>query len=141
MGYTVQRTIYALAWGEDTPHPGMEVRVRSAGVGVYRRLAAFASTALAHPLTVEQLQMLDDAHGLLGELLVAWNLEEEDGTPIPATADGLRGLEASLVADILLEWMRAVAGVPAPLVRPSTDGDRSVEASLTMEPLSTSPPS
>jgi len=39
--------------------------------------------------------------------LASWNLAEEDGSPIPATADGVRTLGLDIMAPILAEWVTA----------------------------------
>ncbi len=83
---------------------------------------------------VELYQMLDA--GLTG-----WNLEDDQGQPVPLTAQMLRAQEWSLVMAIVHAWMAAQASVSGPLEPTSSDGPPSVEVSLPVEVLSPSPPS
>ena len=69
-----------------------------------------------------------------------WNLENEDDTPVPVTAEALfRRLEFKDVTVILDAWLEAMVGVSSPLDQPSSGGDLSLVESLPMEPLSPSP--
>lgn len=69
--------------------------------------------------------------------LLEWNLEREDGTPIPATlAAALQELEPTALTLIIKEWYRAAKGLTAPLdprtLRPRSDaGEPSPETEST----------
>lgn len=138
MGHTVQRKVYAITF-DGGEYEGMEVKARSAGFGQYRRIAELATITMSRPPSREDLQRLADLLASFADVLVSWNLQEEDGAAIPATLAGLEGLEPQYALTIVLGWMEAVAGVAAPLEQPSDGGDTSVEASLPMEVLSASP--
>lgn len=56
------------------------------------------------------------------EVLIAWNLEDDNGAPLPADEDGILMLPAAMVTMILNKWTETVAGVPAPLGGPSNGG-------------------
>jgi hypothetical protein len=75
---------------------------------------------------------------IVASALVSWNIEEEDGTAVPADFDGLSTLETQFVMEIIAAWSQAVAGVTGPLEKGSTSGGTFPEASLPMEPLSPS---
>ena len=47
-------------------------------------------------------------------ILIEWNLEE-DGEPLPATAEGVMQLPPALALAILGKWSEAVGEAPAPL--------------------------
>lgn len=54
--------------------------------------------------------------------LVSWNLEDDAGQPIPSDAEGMKKLQPGLFGLLLGAWRDAVAGIPAPLARPSSNG-------------------
>ena len=59
---------------------------------------------------------------LFGEsVLLDWNLEDADGNPIPANADGMLAIPLELTNMVVQHWVEAVAGVASPL--PPTSGD------------------
>lgn len=132
-GYMPQRKLYRLRF-ED--RDGFVVRARSAATGVFMEISTFADDATSDSgIKQEQLGRLFD---LFSGVLVEWNLLEEDGTPVPATKAGLLSQEFDFVMEIITAWMDAVAGVAAPLEKPSSDGELFPEASIPMEPLSAS---
>ena len=70
--------------------------------------------------------------------LVSWNLEDEDGEPIPADLAGVLSNDFDLNLELIGAWLDAASGAATPLGRPSTSGSPSLEASLPMDPLSPS---
>jgi len=59
---------------------------------------------------------------LFGEdVLMDWNLEDDDGTPIPADGDGMLAIPMELTNLVVQHWVEAVAGVASPL--PPASGD------------------
>jgi hypothetical protein len=132
VGYVRKRATYRLAFA-DGEFEGLEVVARSASVEAYQRLADLATRELSSPPSADDLAEIDHLYRAFAGVLVSWNLEEEDGTPVPATYDGLRSQDLPFAVAIVLAWMNAVAGVSRPLEMPSTDG--ALEASLPMEVL------
>ena len=55
--------------------------------------------------------------------LVDWNLEDDNGKPIPATGKGMLAIPAALANIIIEQWVEAVANPPAPLPRSSGNGN------------------
>lgn len=74
-------------------------------------------------------------------VILDWNLEDYDGTPLPVSAANLRTQDMPLIFAIVAALVAQMRGVPAPLPQTSTDGDPSVEASLPMEMCSDPQPS
>jgi hypothetical protein len=74
-------------------------------------------------------RMLD----MFAGVLVSWNLEDEDGEPVPATREELGREDPGFVFDVIVKWMEAVAGVSAPLSETSSSGETSAELSLPMD--------
>ncbi len=92
-------------------------------------------------VTVEEVLEWIAISGLREELetasryLIEWNLEEEDGTPVPCTLESLLKQDKEFVAAIITAMLQAAAGVSAPLVPPSTNGGQSLELSIPTEAL------
>jgi hypothetical protein len=74
-------------------------------------------------------KMLD----MFASVLVSWNLEDEDGKPVPATREELGREDPGFVFDVIVKWMEAAAGVSAPLSETSSSGETSAELSLPMD--------
>lgn len=73
--------------------------------------------------------------------LVEWNMNEEDGTPVPATVAGVRSLEIPTTIQIIVSWLTNSAGVSRSEGKASASGVSPEVASLPMETLSESPAS
>lgn len=129
-GYRRERKVFVLKFEE---HPGLMVRVRSISTGALLELGAVADKAK----TGDQ----DAVKGLLSAFagaLVSWNLEEEDGTPVPCTLAALIGEEMDFVVPMVTAWMNNMSGsvVGGELGKESSSGVTSdhrarMEASLT----------
>jgi len=63
------------------------------------------------------------------QLLSSWNFIKEDGTPIPANADGFLELPPWVALAIMRKWAEVATGVSAPLGQPSPAGSTSEAAS------------
>jgi hypothetical protein len=144
MGYTVVRTVYKLAF-ED--HPGMVVRAKGASVEGFTETIGLSSAV--QDMDTENLKAGDaektvkaisDLFRRFADVLLDWNLEEEDGSAIPATVAGLQSLEFPFALEIIMAWVNTVSDVPAPLANSSTPGEmQGVAASLQMENLPSNP--
>ena len=136
MGYRKKVTVLKLVF-ED--HEGLEVRMRSVPLGPFLDISKLAEMAgdsyVPAPQDVEKIDQLFTA---FAEYLIDWNLEDEDGTPVPATLEGVRKQDFDFALLMVMEWIQAAAGVPSPLERPSNSAGTSQEVSLPMEPLSPS---
>lgn len=136
MGYKRPTTVYLLKFAD---RDGLEVRACSVPVGRIMVLQEQATKLKDGDATA-----FDEARELFAafaDSLRSWNLEEDDGAPVPATLPGVMSLEFGFAAEILLAWFEAIASVPGPLDRRSTGGSPSVELSIPMEMLSPSLPS
>ncbi len=147
MGFTTKRKVYVLDFA------GLEVRARSTTLGRMLDMGDMVDAA-GDDLDVDALAAMPAAaqKKLVGErmagmrriiddfaaVLVSWNLEDDDGRPIPATTEGLRTLDPGELMTIIRTWQRVVADAPAPLPGPSSSGAPSLEGSLPMEALSPS---
>lgn len=137
MGYRKGRRVYCITY-ED--HEGLEVRAHSAPVGFFSKVMSLAELdgKSSINLTAEDIKSVDDVFDGFVKHLIAWNLEDEDGAPVPCTREGLDTLELPFALELIQGWMEGTMGVSAPLGDASSSGRPSLEASLPMEPLSTS---
>lgn len=135
MGYRKPQTVYLLQF-ED--RDGLEVRAASVPMG---RLLDVAE--MADRLRSGEAKAFGEARelfALFGSCLRSWNLEEEDGTPIPADTEHVLEQEFSFITEILLAWFDAIASVPDPLAGRSTNGSQSGVPNIPMEEWSVSLP-
>ena len=69
-----------------------------------------------------------DARGILEkfarELLIEWNLEDDNG-PVPATPEAFIEQPLALASALLQKWTEVAVEVPAPLDEPSPNGAQS----------------
>lgn len=125
MGYRKTPTIYTLAdiKGED----GLIVRMKAIRVGRLRKLMGVLGEG--------DDGKLDEMFELLLEGLVSWNLEDEDGVPVPTTMEGLEQCEMPFVLAILEVWLENMTGPDADLGKGSPAGAQFPGRPLTMEAL------
>jgi hypothetical protein len=104
MGYRRKRAeqpIYRLVFADDEL-AGLEVDCRPAPLGVvqdFTKLAEFVGTR------AQELAATAMVLETFGQSLVGWNLEDEDGTPVPATIEGLLAQDTPFVMRIIEAWM------------------------------------
>jgi len=108
----------------DTDYDGAEMWVR-------------LNVSFAHYLALRDSAQGEDQERmtrLFGEnVLMSWNLEDNDGEPIPANGDGMPAIPLELTNLVLQHWVEEVAGVPAPLAETSGDINTLAAASTAME--------
>lgn len=121
MGYRKIPTIHTLDKipGED----GLVVRMRGIKVGKLRRLVS------------SEGDNVEEVLSLILDGLVSWNLEDENGIPVPTTMEGLEDQEMDLITGIIEAWTESVTGVPEELGKGSGSGAISPVALPTMETL------
>jgi len=74
-----------------------------------------------------ELELMQALLRQFGEhVLASWNLEDDAGSEIPATAEGLFTLPAAFVNTLIGKWLEEATSVPAPLGERSSDGGGSV---------------
>lgn len=129
MGYKRQAKLYELVFDgpDDGEMKGFECKVRGVTMGAYLELARKREESSVDTT----MDLIEDLAGNL----VAWNLEYDDGTPVPVSKEAVLSEDSDFVTKIFDRWMRAIGGVEAPLDSGSNSGDRALEASLPMEAL------
>lgn len=133
MGYRRQTKTFRLTWPEGEELAGLEVTMAGLSTGEFLTLSDLADGAV--PETDDGRQLME----MFATNLKGWNLEDDDGAPIPATFEGVMSNEFTFNTEVIVAWMEAVGGaLSGPLGQPSSSGSPSLEASLPMEPLSES---
>jgi hypothetical protein len=115
-------------------YEGLEVSTKGGNIGEMVRFGALLSMGndLMDPKNETERKELID---MLGKKLISWNLEDEQGEPVPATADQLAEEDVFLLIAIVRGWMNRGIGVSGPLVQHSSDGVPSEVESIPMEIL------
>lgn len=137
-GYRHKAKTYKLTF-ED--YPGLEVVTKSASINVLSkmmRLAVEVDGVGTDDLTAEDIDKMDELYAGFAKALVSWNLEDEDGTPVPTTVEGVRDQDPDFILSIVMRWAEAVSSPPDDLGKGSNSGPRFPEGSLPMAPLSPS---
>lgn len=137
MGFKRPAKVYKLLF-EDDDMAGLEVKARSMSTGDLLDMAPLLDMKMSNAPTADELEQVRDLLERFAEVLISWNLEDEDDEPIPATLEGLLSQDIAFVMDIVQAWADAVSGVPAPLDGRSPSGDPSLAASIPMDALSPS---
>ena len=125
-GYKRDKPIYKLIFADDQFN-GLEVVAKSLPLGEFLELQKLQSHATEDPEAAEKIMRK------LGDVLISWNLEDDDDQPVPATYDGLASQDLPFVLAIFQAWQEAVAGVPNPSPAASNGGGTFQEQSIPME--------
>jgi len=136
-GYVRKRRVYRLQF-EDEELDGLVVKVRSASVGRLLEFMRFLAGLSGDDLTADDVEKFAGLFESFADVLQEWNVEDEDGRPVPATLEGVRSQDGDFVMDIMRVWFQAVTQPPAPLPATSSAGAPSAAPPLPMEPLSPS---
>lgn len=128
-----ERNLYQLNF-EGTDLDGFEVVMKGVSLERFIDITKIAS-ALETPegRTPENIEA---QFTVLSDLLVSWNLDDDDDQPVPATYDGLKQQDFSDVQRIMLGYMTAISSVPKASSDDSPSGATSEEASLGLGRLS-----
>lgn len=139
-GYRRKAKLYTLKWAEGHELHGLEVTCK--GLTVERMLSLVSLAAgLQGGDVAGKLGEAEKLFRSFARCLVGWNLEDEDGAPVPATYDGIAAQDLDFVTGLVTTWIDAVASVGSPLPPSSDGGPPSAPAlSMPMEPLSPSLP-
>lgn len=133
MGYKVPKLL-RLKY-EEGEYAGAEIACRMN----VRMEMLFEISRIGESLASEDGAAVDDlSRRFAGEVLAEWNLEEEDGTPTPATEAEFMALPLPLRISVIQNWAGKVADVPAPLgarLPATSTGVPSAPASMPMVTL------
>jgi hypothetical protein len=141
MGFTPRSTVYRLQF-DGTDYDGLEVSMRAAKLGALLDTGELVAIGQrigpnSAPTAADMDRFTSEFEDLAAHL-VSWNVEDDNGKPIPADIEGLKTLEMPLVIRIGQEWQRAMGDVAAPLSSSSNSGRPPDALSMPMEPLAAS---
>lgn len=133
-GWQPDETVFRLMF-KDPKYSGLVVDMRPIEVGEFLDIAEM-SDINPQRMRAEDLPKMARLFGIIAEGIIEWNMLDRKGEPVPATLEGVRRQDLTLMMALAESWMSAVGDVPAPLEQPSPAGRPSAVASLPMEPLS-----
>lgn len=120
MGYKRNRKIFKLRF-EDPDMEGLIVRCRSTSVRQFLDIQAMADKVKAKgDEGSDELTQIKMLLSLFAGVILDWNMEEDDGTPIEPTADTLLDEDFDFVMTMVTAWTEAMAGVAKDLGKEST---------------------
>lgn len=125
MGYRKVPTIYTI--DDFEKYPGLEVRMKGLKLGKLKKFITMDDDDLDS--SVEEIVKL------LAEGIVSWNLEDEDGQPVPTTPEAFDDQELEFLMDLFGAWSDRILGVSKELGKDSTSGVSSPAPPLMMEAL------
>lgn len=107
MGFRKEPTLYHLKF-ED--YKGLEITTRSVPLKDFLAINKMSMVGETDPQ--KQVEQSEAMFRKFSEALIGWNLEDENGKPVPATYNGLVSQEMSFVLEIVRAWMDSIANVP-----------------------------
>jgi hypothetical protein len=142
MGY--KRKVYVLEWPAGHEFHGLEVEAKGLPVKKLFELTSLAGQLQDDAADVAaKVGLAEELFAGFAERLVGWNLEEDDGTPVPPDLTGMADQDFDFMMGLVMAWMDAVASVDIPLPQPSPPGGTSetgpdMAALIPVETLSSS---
>ena len=117
---------------EGTDYDGAEIRAKlNVNFKYFSEIQAAISEDSTNGLRVAEL-FGDHA-------LIDWNLEDDEGDPVPANAEGMTMIPVELVNLMVGHWAEAVSDIPDPLEKISNVISTLAQLSTAMESPSASP--
>ena len=132
MGYVRERRIFRLKFA-DEDMGGLVVRASSVPLGAFLELVELMDVE-GRGIGPDDARKVDRLFEGFARALVDWNLEEPEGTPVPATFEGLKRQDIDFAMKVLRAWVEALTSVPDFLPPGSSNGGRSLEPSIPMGP-------
>lgn len=129
MGFRKIPTIYTLEFDDVEPLKGFVVRMRGLKIGRMRKVLALMGDDSSDESSID---------GIVNELIantVSWNLEDENGDPVPVTRETFDDLELDDVMAISHKWLDAITGPDPELGKDSSSGGSFPGRPLMMEAL------
>jgi hypothetical protein len=124
MGFRKERKQYRLVF-KDPELEGFMCLCKSLTVDEFMEVTSLASS-FRDPKD-NDTRKITKTFDILGDAIIEWNLEDDDGNPIAPDSKSLRQLEFDFVMEIMMAWMMAQSGVPSPLLTGSRNGEISQE--------------
>lgn len=123
---------------------GLVVQVKPAPVGAIMsatRLAGlqdfnFSNVTSLDRETLETIGEVSKLFQIFADSLIEWNLDDDDGNPVPPTIEGIKREDGAFIMDIIRAWTSTSSDVTENLGQPSNGGSRSEVALIPMETFS-----
>ena len=125
-GYRKEPTEYILNF-EAPEFNGLEIRARSVSLRELFELQELQEKSATDVTSAREVIMK------MASVITGWNIEDDDGNPIPATYDALAEYEMAFVMAIFNAWMQSMSTVPKPQDGNSSGTATSLELSLPMD--------
>ena len=100
-GYRRQPKTYVLKFEE---YPGLEVAARSVSVEELLNVLKLADKMTSAPGEKDVKELFE----WFADRLIGWNLEDEDGKPVPGTVAGLLAQDFEFAMAVVMAWVKAV---------------------------------
>lgn len=132
MGYKAKIKTYLIQFDEGHEYHGAEARLSGMTYGEWEQVTGLDGGGGDTNGAVSVRRFVDH--------LISWNLEDEDGKPLPMTMDTVKEIDHDLVAALNNAWVNTLTGVHEadPLPESSPSGEPSLVESVPMEALSES---
>ncbi len=118
MGYKAPVKVFVLRFEADE-YEGLEIKAKSLPFGEFLRLGELAKQFKG---AESGDQALNEALETLCKSIKSWNLEDEDGKPLPVSVASLMELDFDFVMSVFTAWMDGISGVTGPLDKKSPGG-------------------
>lgn len=118
MGYKRRPRTFLLSF-EDEEYKGLEIEMKGLSVEAFLTLSKVTSDDNQTP------EQVGTMFRLFTTGLKSWNMEDEDGKPLPPTYDSVLTLDSDFVMDVLMAWMEGIGGVDKDLGKGSDSGETS----------------
>ena len=99
MGYRPKRTPVKLDF-TGTEYEGLEITVRPLPMAVMMDIGS----------TVGDPSAVRHVAATFGYAMESWNVEDDDGQPVPADVDGLLSQDGRFVAAVIQKWAESLSG-------------------------------
>lgn len=86
----------------------------------------------AAEFTPADAEVLLDLFDAFGRALIAWNLVDDDGVPVPATVEGIADQDDEFLIEVVLGWLTTVSTGGASIAPPF---DETVLPMAVLEPV------
>jgi hypothetical protein len=106
VGYRPRRTLRKLDFS-GTEYDGLEIIMRPVPMSVVYDVAERCAVAPQDPAAARHVA------ATFAYALESWNVEDDDGQPVPADLDGLLSQDPQFVFAVIAAWMAAMAGMAA----------------------------
>ena len=134
MGFKVPTKQFRLVFDENSDLAGLEVYVKSGTVDVFLQMSKLKEVDANNLASAETMESVQNMLKMFASVLVSWNAETEDGTPIPVTYESLCEQDLTeFVMPIIAAWLDAVTGASRPLPSPSLNIDKEFETEIPMQ--------